>query len=422
MTGCMRMRKLGQGQSVVFCVPAEIADVIASGRGTGQDEAIEVSEVLAWAIAETFAEHRRSMPLWARQGRRFRRQEQMWQAARADGVTSMTRASAEEYLEDEARTLEQLYRPDHASGGDDVGKAPPSIVDAIEQRCREFGVTSMADAVLEEEQERELSPEIEEERQVERPAAAQAQEHVLHPDLSTLVATGEWSRTSSAWMPAFRSLSQTSAARYVDVGQFPEDLLATLDFARTICTGESSSMLDSFVRPVQWVITARDDPSGMIAILISPFEAQRLLSDVRRHRKVTLHVYAARSSLQFGSLDSLALFTEGRPFEASSSPSRVRTVLNLFAGQLYFNDWDHYTAACELLGLAWQLQEDGVMIGPDGFLATGGTGFTRSPVGFMHVLMTKLRRDCESIRTTHVGCMLDGTLLDPAEFTVEVMR
>lgn len=69
------MRKLGKGQSVVFCIPEEIQSKIYTVTGNPNDAGINVSDVLMWAISETYADLRRSMPLWAMQGARFERQK-----------------------------------------------------------------------------------------------------------------------------------------------------------------------------------------------------------------------------------------------------------------------------------------------------------------------------------------------------------
>jgi len=152
-------------------------------------------------------------------------------------------------------------------------------------------------------------------------------------------------------------------------------------------------------------------------IVISPFEAQGLLSGVRMYKKVTLHCYLPRPSLQFRALDSLNLFTEGRSFESFTVPQYLIIQLNLFAGQLYFSSFQEYTAMCDLLGLAWQPQEHGVEVASDGFIISGNSSFfTKSPVKFLYVLMTKIRRNCDSIEKTHMGKVLNGTLLEGTDF------
>ena len=55
----MRMRKLGKGQSVVFCIPDEIRRRIQELTKQPIDADISVSDVLRWAISETFIDIRR---------------------------------------------------------------------------------------------------------------------------------------------------------------------------------------------------------------------------------------------------------------------------------------------------------------------------------------------------------------------------
>jgi hypothetical protein len=68
---CMRMRKLGKGHSIVFCIPEEIQIKILQCTSKSCGTEIEVSDLLAWAIVETWADMRRNIPLWATQGHRY---------------------------------------------------------------------------------------------------------------------------------------------------------------------------------------------------------------------------------------------------------------------------------------------------------------------------------------------------------------
>ena len=62
---CMRLRKLGQGQTVVFCISKEIqAKIHDNMKSYTKRVDIRVADVLLWSISETHAETRRSMPLW----------------------------------------------------------------------------------------------------------------------------------------------------------------------------------------------------------------------------------------------------------------------------------------------------------------------------------------------------------------------
>jgi hypothetical protein len=108
---CMRMRKLGQGQTVVFCIPQEIQSSIIEVRPGNECAKITVADVLLWSIFETHEETRRSMPLWTVQGERFVRHERIWSSIKKDGVTSLSKAHAEKLLDEEAQSIDHRYRP-----------------------------------------------------------------------------------------------------------------------------------------------------------------------------------------------------------------------------------------------------------------------------------------------------------------------
>jgi hypothetical protein len=419
------MRKLGKGQSLVFCIPEEINTKILRLKGCIDSSLITVADVLSWSISETFVEHRRNMPLWAVQGRRYVGQTKIWEAAKEDNRILLSKESAMGFLENESQTLDHRYRPRATQSGQSTWDIQDENIGRILERCHQFNSLSPESAALEEEQERQLSPEIEEEQQVKKPAPAKALKHSLHKDVLALATTGKIIMRSEALLPAFQTLQNTTAAEYLKDSQssFPGDLLVTADFSRTIKPMGVKFVTDNYLRPVQWILTCTN-AAGLVdcMVVISPFEAQMLLPTVRKHKKVTLHYYLPRPNLQFRALDSLDLYTEGRPFDPSTVPYPLIIQLNLFAGQLYFGSFEQYTATCDFLGLAWKLQEHGgsVEVAADGFIVKGNTsGFATSPVKFLYVLMTKIRRSCDSIEKTHMGRVLNGTLLEKGEFEKE---
>ncbi|KAG4253839.1 hypothetical protein FPRO03_14239, partial [Fusarium proliferatum] len=174
---CMRMRKLGKGQSVEFCVPWEIEQKII--RLKTQEKAarreIVISDVLSWVITETCLDLRKAIPLWLNQGARFSRHQEFWSKKEGVAVSGW----AEQFLEDEAQTLDQRYRPRTGRITLDslLDKAGAVMANELRARCDEFGLTELHTASLQEEQERELSPETEQERQVEKPPAAEPETH-----------------------------------------------------------------------------------------------------------------------------------------------------------------------------------------------------------------------------------------------------
>ncbi|RMD42864.1 hypothetical protein DV735_g2274, partial [Chaetothyriales sp. CBS 134920] len=424
---CMRMRKLGHGQSVVFCVPEEIKRKILSGRKAAVDADIAVSDVLCWSITETWTDIRRSMPLWAVQGKRFEYQRQLWANSRTDGESHMSQTQAEEFLEQESFSLESRYRPSGPSSGFSKVAGENENLQRIHDRCLEFDSLEHGTASLQEEQERELSPEIVEERQVQRPRPAQAAKHSVHADLTAFVRDGRLRSGSTAFKPAFETLRNTSAAAYLDVSQFPADVLVTVDFATTVERYGKSVRLDTYQRSVQWILTSTTSSSDNEVnhmLIISPYEAENLLPEIRRSNRVTLHLYAPRPNLGIRPIDDLDLYTVSGMSTLPTLPSHFIRQLNLFAGQLYFDSFKEYVEVCTMLGLAWHKAEDGSTVAADGFIiqhSSSGAGapecsFTKSPVGFLRVFLTKIRKNCEEIEKTHMGAMLGGRLLRPADF------
>lgn len=421
------MRKLGHGQSVVFCVPQEIQTQIMARKENTRDTPIDVLDVLCWAITETWIDIRRSMPLWAVQGRRFEHHRGLWDEARHEGELSMSKTKAEGFLEDDLQSLEHRYRPGIVA--DDISSRQDgenANLQRIAKRCLEIDGLDPDAATLQEEQERELSPEIVQQREVQRPAPADPAAHSIHPDLMVFVSQGTIVDGSNAFQPAFETLRPTSAARHIDVSQFPSDVLVTADFARTVQVPDQSSFMDAYQRPVQWILTSIDnedvgDTTVKHLVILSPHEAHMLQTNLRRSKRVTLHLYAPRPNLGIRALDRLDLYNISGMASTPILPPHFIIQLNLFAGQLHLSSFREYVEVCAALGLAWQQAEDGSETAADGFIIRNSSGrrmsgFSVSPVPFLRALLTKIRKHCEEIDKTHMGAILDGRLLRPSDF------
>ncbi|KAK0630434.1 hypothetical protein B0T17DRAFT_589950 [Bombardia bombarda] len=445
---CMRMRKLGDGQSITFCVSGEMRNKIQKLRHQPGDNKrpISVADILAWAISETWDEALRSVPLWATQGVRHSCQEIIWQ--RDEGELSAT--DVQDYLEEEAQSLEQRYRPvtavsTHTQGLmlkiADLAMGPRKDDAAlIEKKILDFCISDNTDSAgLQEEQERELAPETEREVLVERPAPQKARAHRLHDDVKFFVMNGVIRSQSPAFMPAFQVMTKTSAAALLPDGSgFPCDLLVTADFARTVDdSGVAFFCADCYQKDVQWVLTStttRSDsgsskekettPHGMQMVVISQFEADELKTVLQTNRPpfatVILHAYLPRLSLTYRSLENLNLYTIPTVGKEWTAPPALVMQLNLFAGQLYLGSYLEYMQLCRYLGLSYKENKGDKMIGADGFV--GGYDeckFKTSPVGFLSVVFKRIRRGCVNIEKTHMGRILGGEILRKRDFVVE---
>ncbi|KAH0439221.1 hypothetical protein CcaCcLH18_03016 [Colletotrichum camelliae] len=401
----------GKGQSVVFCVPNEIQQKIAALSHTRETTTIDVYDILEWAISETFVDLSRGIWLWANQGRRHQCHKQLWDEASVEGAASLNADHAEKFLEEEAQSLESRYRPAQQDSKELVHISDHTEGDLITERVRSFGGRNANSSTFREEQERELSPEVEQEREIQRPPPVKPHQHSIHQDIRALISDGNFAPDSKAWVPAFMSLSNTSASAHCEVEKFPRRIMVTNDFVQTIIPKLPSCqryVSDLFQRSVQWILTrVSKGRFTKVAIIISPYEAQELLPDIRQSKFVRLHLYAPRPNLGFSPLDALDLYTVPWRKWTQPLPQSSTTELNLFSGQLYFKSVGEYASACEFLGLMPVSRDDDV---PN--VNTCDTGL----IQFMRVLMMKIRRNCESIDKTHVGRALDYRSLGPEDF------
>lgn len=433
----MRMRKLGIGQSVAFSVPEEIETKIREMTGNLQERPISVPDVLTWAIRGTWVDLRRSMPLWFTQGQTFARQKVLWNRARVSNGKALIKGSlAPKFLEEESQNLEARYRYrsreqnqhtlDFASGSDgDV-----AILGKIAQRCNLYEGLETSSSGLQEEQERELAPEIEQERQLERPAAAEPAAHRLHPDVEYFVNTGriEDLEESDAFMLAFDIFKATTASQHMDIDSFPRALIATREFEQTVKRPRmTGSCMDSYLRPVQWVLMGRGEDSGTSTmVIISPYEANKLMQKIQASKFVSLHLFAPRINQGFRPLDHLALYSIPANIK-HPIPLHLRIELILFAGQPYFCSFQQYVEVCKYLCLAHKAESGDGSVGADGFIDPSSHGpardpnsiVTESPVKFLKALMTSVRRAGEGIGKTHLGRLLDGALPGEDDFEEE---
>ncbi|SCV44708.1 uncharacterized protein FFB14_08302 [Fusarium fujikuroi] len=410
---CMRMRKLGKGQTVEFCIPWEIEHKIVQlkGESTPNRESISVSDVLCWAITETCLDLKRAMPLWLTQGVRFFKQEALWSRLSNENI------KPDEFLEEEEQSLRERYLPQ--KGLADLSSLTERLNDStaklFKSRCEEFGLERLRTCSLQEEQERELAPETQYERQVEKVPALKPDTHSVNRLLQEWIAHGSFPESSTAFRtvmkPAFQSLNKTSAVVHFDVKEFPETAWVSMDFAHTVkgaFGGKNYS--DSYQRPVQWVLVGKNEEGAPRIVVISPFEAQHFLPLIEESEHVALHLYAPRVNLGFQSLDDLQLYSVGKKV-MEEIPRDIITFLNLFAGQLYLSSYDDYKLVCDLLCLAWDKLDDD---------AVGGSGsqcgFTRSLAMFLKELLEKVRQDCGTIDKTDMGRVIEGAPLVEDDF------
>ncbi|KAG6816476.1 hypothetical protein H0H87_005763 [Tephrocybe sp. NHM501043] len=410
--GCMRMRQLGRGQSVIFLAPLEVdrsirACALFPLEGSAQ---ITAADILRWTMWNTCAHIQRCLPHWAQQGIEYKRRNDAWILHESDtSAPNALQTLRSSWEEPDARTLEEMYeeQPNQVTSNHPAFELPH-----LRERLDYLGCTDLGDPKADEEQERQVAKEAERERQRELPPKVQPATSNLHEGLNALVKSGTFNPMGgSPFAPLFSPLDTQH--------KWSVALFSTQDFVTTIKGGKTTG---DYLRPVNWILSV---PAHQVLIVISPFEANALLPAISKSKHVHLHIYTPRVNKNMQSTEDLSFFSVPA-LPASTDPLSFITEpmmqLNLWAGQLYLKDLEMYTQLCRFLGLI------GTESGPrmwdiDGFVkAENRTGAMKkqcqmvlSPVAFLKLLFN-LRRKGMGYEATHMGKILNAKPLELKEF------
>ena len=410
------MRQLGKGQSVMFFAPGEVDRRIRGLILAGEESAeggIRVIDILRWAMRETCEDITRNIPHWAHQGLDHDRRFSAYKEYLSTGdVTNLKKA----WLQPESRTLEQMY--DLVSNAQGSGLYQQvKDVSSLRERLDRLEVTRLTDVRMSEEQEREVNHEVERERQVERPPKVVPAAHTVHQDIRTFVLTGKLPDLSTHIIPL---LSPTRIDKALDsTPDWSPSPRSTLDFATTT-RHPSKEPLTDYLRPVNWVVSSGFGKDS-VAIVISPYEANELLPHIRKSNKVRLHIYAPKVTASMRSFSDLTFHTiPESPTIPWTCPAHIRTELNLFAGQLYFDSKEEYESVCVFFALS-MAHPNAEEIEVDGFVLpeyrTGKSSpLSDSAIATFKILMS-LRRKGMGYDKTQVGRVLDARPLTDSDFT-----
>jgi hypothetical protein len=161
-------------------------------------------------------------------------------------------------------------------------------------------------------------------------------------------------------------------------------------------------------------------------VLLSPYEANELLPDIRTSRTAFLHIYAPRTSRNIRTLEDLDFITIPQRRTDNFPDKTTIHNLNLFAGQLFFRSPESYDEVLQMLGL-WLKPipaEQKGKVDADGFvlndaarkaLNLGSCMLTKSPVVALQKLVA-MRRKGQGFTMTHIGKTLDGRDLKEKDF------
>jgi hypothetical protein len=292
-----------------------------------------------------------------------------------------------------------------------------SSVPSLRERIERLGATKIVDARLAEEQEHEVNRELDPghstaSRECPRPRATSAKvkpaPHIIHGDIITFIKTGQLRRSSMHISPLLAPLNM---AKSLDsTTEWSPSPLATADFITTILNSDGDG-LTKYLRPVNWILSSGSGKNSVI-VVISPYEANELLPIIRKSNKVRLHIYAPRVTSSMRSFSDLRFYIiPDSQTERWSAPAHIRTELNLFSGQLYFDSREEYESVCVLLALS-MVHPDAEHSELDGFVLpkyrTGRSSpFARSRIPILKILIG-LRQKGKGYHLTHLGQILNG--------------
>ncbi|KAL4070379.1 hypothetical protein J3A83DRAFT_4390668 [Scleroderma citrinum] len=407
--GCMRMRRLGNGHSVMFFAPLEVDMNIRIVSSKSELDAIHTWDILQWAMITTCAEIESRTTFWAQQGVDHASRSDSWSKFSNHEISLDEVRGA--WCQPDAKTLEELY------AGTSLRDLRTISIPSILQRCLDLNVSSL-DPNLDEEQEREIVHEVERELEVKPPKVLPAV-HQVSQDVREFVQGNLITTLSPVFHRAF-SPAVIGSIYPEDTYAWAQSLFVTADFRTVVPDGHPSE----YLRPVNWVLS-RLFPSGPILVILSSFEVNELLPDITTSKSVHLHIYTPRIREAVRPCDDLLLYSIPTVPHNWNTPIPPVDQLNLFAGQLYLRDYITYIRVCRYLCVyAKDLDHEGYFeIQSDGFiepvhrpLRARTTGaFQRSPLPLLRHLII-LRRMGMRFAHTHMGKILDGRLLREEDF------
>ncbi|OAA53732.1 hypothetical protein ISF_08671 [Cordyceps fumosorosea ARSEF 2679] len=461
---CMRMRSLGKGQTLVFYLSFEAENNIRVLLQLSDKQPIAVEHIVQWSIVQTQTSIARQMPLWAKQGRRYEKKNKAW-----NYVLNMKNPSADSYegieqsfIQKDVNNVEKSYaprpRPADASShiqGPTPGKTEDDddsntssetevsddstldsldsqFIKALTERCRVFGCAGTVADDLDETCEREVAPEVEDEKQVCKPPKPIPNEYTRNRALGEFIHSGKVFVNEDGGFQglewAFESLHRTTLASMVKELNFPRNLVVSRDFAKPIDTEDH---MDDYQQHVAFILRVKTHLQRhelpQVVVVISQQDAEQYWQEISASKSIVeLEIYNAKVVLPQAVVRP-ALTND----KAGMHPTAIRIALDLFAGQLYFMSCDEYFEVSSFLGLAYFEAPKGFEVDPDGFIPPPERHkipawhcgpdrlwdtFDSSPVSFFKRFLGVIRGHGAGIEHTHMGKMLDGQQLGPTDF------
>ncbi|KAF8270965.1 hypothetical protein EI94DRAFT_1698461 [Lactarius quietus] len=376
-------------------------------QGQESENGVHAIDILRWAMHETCRDISHHLSHWAEQGVDHHRRSSAYKQYCLTGDLGALRNS---WLQHESKTLEKMYEPVSSPQGT-VFSREINGIPALRERLEQLGVTRLIDVRMAEEQEREVQHEVELERHLELPPKVFPAKHMVCEEILNFVGTGILAEPSRHIIPLLSPTKLDDALN--SMRDWSPTPLATRDFAITT-TNSSITRLTDYLRPVNWILSSGSGKKS-IAIVISPYEANELLPIIRTSGKVRLHIYAPRITSSMRSFSDLTFYSiPESPPKKWTPAAHLQIELNLFAGQLYFDNEREYQRVCVLLALhmahpgAGHIEVDGFV--PPAHRTGQDSPFTTSAIATLKRL-TGLRTKGMGFGGTDLGRLLDARSL-----------
>ncbi|KAJ5136400.1 hypothetical protein N7448_004954 [Penicillium atrosanguineum] len=407
---CGRLRGLGVGQSVVFLIPPEVSHSMRRGN-----DLVTSLDVIRWALMQTCDTLQSLKPLWASQGLQHYKKNRLWSSLIEDSTRAQDVVSC--IQEPEAQTLSQLYDPSDVPRASSLNEyIDPSDLTVRELLTARSSATSghAGGPTLHEEQERQITHEVQRERQVCRPPKQTPLLHHVHEDIRHFVKHGKVpDKGTTAACLAFDGLRKTSAGQFNLPQSLGSRLYTSDDFVKTVKRAKNTAD-DQFLKPVHWILSNIHNHD---LLLLSQHEVNELLPDIRMSKQASLHVYSPKRSKTMRSFNDLAFLVVGERRNEWHWPPELIQDLALFSGNLYFKTFLAYENFRHFLGLVTGSCSNI----PEGRVTNEGfvdeetrrlvgwptqSPFMCSPLPFLRALFN-LRSKGHGFSQTHIGMILD---------------
>ena len=347
MQGCMRMRMLGKGHSVMFFASHEVHDMISK---KSVNDIITARNVLIWSLENTVSQTSDNFLYWGLQGiSHYKRQvvyDKYFKTNESKDFKSRDYEDFSKYsAEPEISNIQLLYgRNRKETPIPQIITSKSAIIQnqlkatsvniakytSLCQRLTSHSSTYVSNEkkfahLLDEEQELELEVEVEIDAEIEIKKAilVKPEKHTLEKDVIEWFTSGLIPADSLVFHNLFKGLGITSLKKLSQPIAWSSKVFLTLDFMRTVDITKGG---DDFLKPVKWIGYSGSAKSPNNLVVMSSYEANALIRDFK-DGPVKIFLYSPRIRH-----NQMMLFNK---VDAPISMELMQNV-NVFAGNQYF--------------------------------------------------------------------------------------